>query len=178
MGAEVVRRLTIGAEVDGLVPPDAVPGAGDCVRRAIVEEDLHVRGTARAVDLGPNPSGLELIGAALPLVPLLVVAVPRGAGGDLETTAVAGADRGPLREPVARGGGFRQDRPAGGPRRRVSQPFPSEDHGHGTPPQDRRRRRRDTGARSGFETRRISGGGASPLLWETSMGSKVGGPFG
>lgn len=102
VGAEVVGGLAARAEVEGLVSA-AIGGAGERGGRRVGEEHVHVLGAAGAVHLGAEAPRVELVGAPLPLAPLLLVPVPRGGGGgagDVEAAA-EGADRGALREEVA-----------------------------------------------------------------------------
>lgn len=121
MGAEVVGRLTVRAEIDGLVAAAIAHGRGRG-RGTVREEDLHVLGAAGAVSLSANPAGLKLVraaaAAAIPLVALLLTECGEAgwaAGG-------AGADRGggagAVRGGEGAGGGVAELAPSENPRHR------------------------------------------------------------
>lgn len=122
---EVVSRLTIGAQIDGLVTTRrglaAVAAAaapaivlGEIlieIRREVTigEEEIHTLGAPGAIGLGPDLAVAEVVGAAVvPLVALLDAdeGFPAAVGGEVEVIQVGG-DGGDLHVTVVlrRGGG-------------------------------------------------------------------------
>lgn len=121
---EVVSRLTIGAQIDGLVTTRrglaAVAAAAAAIvlgeilieiRREVTigEEEIHTLGAPGAIGLGPDLAVAEVVGAAVvPLVALLDAdeGFPAAVGGEVEVIQVGG-DGGDLHVTVVlrRGGG-------------------------------------------------------------------------
>lgn len=123
---EVVSRLTIGAQIDGLVTTRrglatvaAAAAAAAIVlgeilieiRREVTigEEEIHTLGAPGAIGLGPDLAVAEVVGAAVvPLVALLDAdeGFPAAVGGEVEVIQVGG-DGGDLHVTVVlrRGGG-------------------------------------------------------------------------
>ncbi|URE12512.1 hypothetical protein MUK42_24631, partial [Musa troglodytarum] len=82
VGPEVVGGLAARAEVDGLISAAAAANSADDGGRGTVgEKDVHVVGAARALGLGADAAGVELVGAAVPLVALLTEKAEAATGG-------------------------------------------------------------------------------------------------